>query len=271
MLGIAPPQQRLGADDRAIVDASRRADSAAAARRLRARVRSAVSSVCWRSRCSARFASRNWYVLRPSSFDRYIATSACFSSSSGSSESSGIHGDADRRRDEDVVHSISNGCAIASSSFCAIRPSADGSSKSSTITMNSSPPSRASRSVSRSALDDSAARHPLQQLVADAMAERVVDVLEAVEIDEQHADAAVRCAWPSRSPASGARAAATGSGSPVSASRVARYCSRSSAWIRDETSCTNDRIETIWPASSSSAEWYHSHQIVSPSLAVIAR
>ena len=30
----------------------------------------------------------------------------------------------------------------------------------------------------------------LQQLVADAMAERVVDVLEAVEVDEQHADAA---------------------------------------------------------------------------------
>ena len=31
--------------------------------------------------------------------------------------------------------------------------------------------------------------HPLQELVADAMAERVVDVLEAVEVDEQHADA----------------------------------------------------------------------------------
>jgi hypothetical protein len=51
--------------------------------------------------------------------------------------------------------SISNGCAIAASSFCAIRPSTDGSSKSSTITMNSSPPSRASRSASQSA--DSAA------------------------------------------------------------------------------------------------------------------
>ena len=32
-------------------------------------------------------------------------------------------------------------------------------------------------------------RHALQELVADAMAERVVDVLEAVEVDEQHADA----------------------------------------------------------------------------------
>ena len=32
-------------------------------------------------------------------------------------------------------------------------------------------------------------RHPLQQLIADAMAERVVDVLEPVEVDEQHADA----------------------------------------------------------------------------------
>ena len=32
--------------------------------------------------------------------------------------------------------------------------------------------------------------HALQQLVADPVAERVVDVLEAVEVDEQHADAA---------------------------------------------------------------------------------
>ena len=34
------------------------------------------------------------------------------------------------------------------------------------------------------------AGHALQQLVADPVAERVVDVLEAVEVDEQHADAA---------------------------------------------------------------------------------
>ena len=31
--------------------------------------------------------------------------------------------------------------------------------------------------------------HALQQLVADTMAQRVVDVLEPVQIDEQHADA----------------------------------------------------------------------------------
>ena len=55
-------------------------------------------------------------------------------------------------------------------------------------------------------------------------------------------------------------------GSPVSASRVAMYCSRSSAWIRELTSCTNDRIDTTLPSPSSSAEWYHSHEIVLPSL-----
>ena len=137
-----------------------------------------------------------------------------------------------------------NGCAIASSSFCAIRPSIAGSSKSSTITMNSSPPRRASRSVSRSAVDSDCG-HLLQQLVADPVAERVVDVLEAVEVDEQHADAAARCASPARSPAPAARAAAGGSADPVSASRVAMYCSRSSAWMREETSCTNDRIDTM--------------------------
>ena len=58
-------------------------------------------------------------------------------------------------------------------------------------------------------------------------------------------------------------------GRPVSASRVAMYCSRSSAWIRDDTSCTNDRIDAILPSASSSAEWYHSHQIVSPSLRLL--
>ena len=31
----------------------------------------------------------------------------------------------------------------------------------------------------------------------------------------------------------------------MSASRVAMYCSRSSAWMREITSCTNDRIDTM--------------------------
>ena len=59
-------------------------------------------------------------------------------------------------------------------------------------------------------------------------------------------------------------------GRPVSASRVARYCSRSSAWMRELTSCTNDRMETMRPCSSSRHEWYHSHQMVCGVLAVVA-
>ena len=78
--------------------------------------------------------------------------------------------------------------------------------------MNSSPPSRASRSVSRSAPDNAALTR--QQLVADAMTQRVVDVLEAVEVDEKDADAMARCASPARWPASAVRAAADGWGAP---------------------------------------------------------
>ena len=58
-------------------------------------------------------------------------------------------------------------------------------------TANSSPPSRASVSPSRSAplqpLGDD-----LEQLVAVVVPERVVDLLEAVEVDEQHRDRALR-------------------------------------------------------------------------------
>ena len=84
--------------------------------------------------------------------------------------------------------SILNGWATASSSFRAIRPSTAGSSKSSTTTMNSSPPSRASRSDLAQRGGERGA-DALQELVADPVPERVVDVLEPVEVDEQHADA----------------------------------------------------------------------------------
>ena len=54
--------------------------------------------------------------------------------------------------------------------------------------MNSSPPRRATVSL----VADGVAQPPAerrQQLVADRMAERVVDDLEAVEVEEQHAPA----------------------------------------------------------------------------------
>jgi hypothetical protein len=44
------------------------------------------------------------------------------------------------------------------------------------------------------------------------------------------------------------------------------YWRRSSAWIREETSCASERIEITCPASSRSAELCHSTQITEPSL-----
>ena len=61
-------------------------------------------------------------------------------------------------------------------------------------------------------------------------------------------------------------------GRPVSASRVAMCCSRSSAWIR-ERNVLHERQDRDDVARRRRArhEWYHSHQIVSPSIAVVAR
>ena len=164
--------------------------------------------------------------------------------------------------------SILNGWATASSSFRAIRPSVAGSSKSSTTTMNSSPPSRASRSDVAQRGGERRA-DALQELVADPVAERVVDVLEPVEVDEQHADAAaaaLRLRDRLREPLVQQQ--------PVGQSRSARRASPCAAGAprpgsAADTSCTNDRIETMLPRSSSRHEWYHSHQIVCPSLRLL--
>ena len=50
---------------------------------------------------------------------------------------------------------------------------------------NSSPPSRATKSVSRTQ-PLQAGRHRFQQLVADRVAERIVDALEFVDVDIEH-------------------------------------------------------------------------------------
>ena len=74
----------------------------------------------------------------------------------------------------------------------------------------------------RGVLVPQAVREPLgnrrQQQVADRVAERVVDVLEAVEIEEQHGDLAVAAGARGRSPARRDRRTSVRLGSPVSAS-----------------------------------------------------
>ena len=66
--------------------------------------------------------------------------------------------------------------------------SAPSSSMRGRITANSSPPRRASTSVRRSRVAHRLA-DARDQLVADRVAERVVDVLEVVEVDREHGDA----------------------------------------------------------------------------------
>ena len=58
------------------------------------------------------------------------------------------------------------------------------------MTMNSSPPMRARKAPSHGRLQP--ARNFAQQRVADGMAEHVVDLLEAVEIEAQHREALAR-------------------------------------------------------------------------------
>ena len=67
------------------------------------------------------------------------------------------------------------------------RPVACRSAASSTRTANSSPPSRATLSISRTARPDALADRD-QQPVADGVAAQVVDGLEVVEVQEQQRD-----------------------------------------------------------------------------------
>ena len=83
---------------------------------------------------------------------------------------------------------MSYGAPIASTSRLASAAASVACSSLPTWTMaNSSPPSRATVSPSRTH-SLQAPRHRLQQVVADRMTERVVDVLEVVEIEAQHGD-----------------------------------------------------------------------------------
>ena len=94
------------------------------------------------------------------------------------------------RRCADRRHSCPsnvNGSDSASRSRCANSLTSPSRVTFSASTMNSSPPRRAAVSDARIVSRDPL-RHDLQHLVAGQMAERVVDVLEAVEVDEQHGE-----------------------------------------------------------------------------------
>ena len=127
--------------------------------------------------------------------------------------------------------------ATARSSFSATAP-ASASVASGRITPNSSPPSRAITSVSRSSAR-SVAGQARDQLVADRMAERVVDVLEAVEVEDEQRARGARSARRRPATRSSSSSKRRRLNRPVSASWSARYWSWPSKRLRSVMS-------TIW-------------------------
>ena len=124
---------------------------------------------------------------------------------------------------------------------------------------NSSPPSRATRSLSRAGAQ-APRRRLLQHRIAHGVPERVVDVLEMVEIDAQHRRPSRRARY-----AGSSRAISSENcmrlGRPVSASCRARCRTRASVLPRSVTSSCVDThppsfigwwcIEMVRPSSSS--------------------
>ena len=84
----------------------------------------------------------------------------------------------------------SNGCAKASSSLRVKTTAARGSLIAVCTTANSSPPNRATTSLARRLRAQSLA-HRAQQPVADQVAERIIDPLEAIQVQQQHGDLAL--------------------------------------------------------------------------------
>ena len=167
------------------------AGSAARARRAGCPLRSSPS----RTRRSRLLSSRSGADRRgnagpPSRLAWYIATSACLSRGGKSMAvpaSTGIAGDADAGVDLDVgISSSTNGSWRARLQPLGRRTvAAPESAVSAMTTANSSPPRRASRSVGAQAGVREASPELRQQEVAGVVAERVVELLEAVEVDHR--------------------------------------------------------------------------------------
>ena len=162
------------------------------------------------------------------------------------------------RRDADAARSPgSRGASSSTTPSCAIvssRPVATSSAAAASVSgrmiANSSPPRRAMTSVSRRR-SRSAVGDAHDQLVAHRVAERVVDVLEVVEVEHQQRRRrcrSARCRRPGgRAPARSARRLK----SPVSASWSARCESLASNWRRSVMSWTWAMKYSGSPLSSS--------------------
>ena len=152
----------------------------------------------------------------PASLAAYIARSALPRTSSA--VASGPGHSRPRLADETIWRpSRTSGGSSARRMRSATCAASSGPERSSSRTANSSPPSRAAVSWARRQVA-SRLRGRAQQLVADRVAEAVVDRLEVVEIDEDHRELTAAGAWRARAPASGDPRTAPGWRRPVRSS-----------------------------------------------------
>ena len=213
--GVLPAQQRLDADDRAGRRGRPAAGSAARTRRARARG-AGVLAICRRSaprRSSARV--KNWKLLRPDLLGVVHRGVGVAASASRHLRRRPGRGDAELARDVQLVAVDQERAGRTPASSLARDEAASvgvgqlGQHERRTRRRPGARRCRLRAGTSRSRRDDLPAA-----AVAHGVAERIVDVLEAVEVDEQHRHLpAVRCAR-ARSPGRGGRAAARGSAAP---------------------------------------------------------
>ena len=223
-VAVGPARERLEAGDPAGRGLHDRLVDDLAARARSIAWRRSVSMSSRRITCSCMRASNTAWRPLPSALARYIATSASRSTVSGAASASASAMPIDASMNSSRS-SISNGVRSVAWTRSATTDASCTSVTSSSSTVNSSPPRRATVSPG----PDRRLEPPRdrdQQLVADLVAERVVDELEAVEVEEQHGRGRgrVRGAGRGGSPGRGGRGTARGS-----AGRSARRAARRAA------------------------------------------
>ena len=188
-LGVAPADQRLHAEQGAVARATPAAGSPGRTRRRSSAAGIAADSAYRVSSRSLRSGSNSAHRPLPDDFAQCRVMSAARISSAGVVPATGRSRCRCSRTRSVRARRCARALAIAASAASATLSTSSVQVVSSTRMTNSSPPSRATR------CSPTAWREPLrdrdQQLVADLVAERVVDHLEPVQVDEADAEPAV--------------------------------------------------------------------------------
>ena len=162
------------------------------------------------------------------------------------------HRDADADTDGDLSCRPGRTSAPARRSGAVPAARCRASCRAPTCTMaNSSPPSRASVSVSRTQAR-SLAGHVDQQPVAGGVAQRVVHLLEAVEIEVEHGQRRALAPRPVPAPARRRSRNSARFGSPVSVSCVARCVDRASARCSSRSGIERSTAKATAPSEPAS-------------------